>query len=472
MRKLGLRWKLGIAFLTVVLVSVGITSYLINQSAQREFRQYVSYGSSSYLQRVSLVLGDVYQLNNGWTGLQNILGGWFGPPNTWLIVADNSGKIVGDTSGEWMGKKVADLRIQNPTDITVNGNTVGSVYLVTSATFSIIAPGWRGQDLARLTQIAEQDFLGRFNHSLLVGSLTAIGIAIIVGILLTRQITQPVRALTQGVGRIARGEFRHRVNVSATDELGKLAQSFNTMAVSLDSNEQNRKRLMADIAHELRTPLTVIEGMVDGMLDGIFEPNQENLMSIKNETALLTRLVADLRDISLAESGKLSMELAPVNLAELVKLKVTQSGVTAHEKGIRLEINTPPDLPLVNGDSVRIEQVMANLLSNAIRHTPDGGSITVSVYATDDVEHTGSKQQGLIVSVADTGEGIPAEHLPHMFERFYRIDEARSRSTGGAGLGLAIVKYIVEAHGGRVWVESISGQGSTFYFTIPFPTEK
>jgi len=325
MRPLNLRWKLGIAFLAVVLVSVGITSYLINQSAKRDFQQYVSYGSSNYLQRVSYVLGDVYQTNNGWTGLQNILGGWFGPPNTWLIVADNSGRIVGDTSDQWLGRKVSDLRIQNPTGILVDGASVGSVYMVTSATFSIIAPGWHSQDLAHLTQIAEQEFLTRFNRSLLLGSLTAIGIAILVGLLLARQITQPVNALTQGVVRIARGNFENRVNVVTGDELGKLAESFNTMASILDNNEQNRRRLMADIAHELRTPLSVIEGMVDGILDGVFEPDRENLMSIKNEAALLTRLVADLRDISLAESGKLSLEIAPVDLAELVKLKVSQS---------------------------------------------------------------------------------------------------------------------------------------------------
>jgi len=468
MWKLSLRWKLGIAFLSVVLISVGITSYLVNRSAQREFKQYISYGSSEYLVKVSDILGEVYQINDGWTGLQNILGGWYGPPNTYLIVADNSGAIVGDTSGQWIGREISDLRIQNPTEIIVGNDTVGSVYLITSAIFSITPPTWRGQNLARLTQIAEQEFLRRFNRSLLLGSMLAIAVAILIGILLTRHITQPLRLLTQGVGRIARGDFKHRVDVTTDDELGKLATSFNTMAANLDTNEQNRRRLMADIAHELRTPLSVIEGMVDGMLDGVFEPNRDNLISIKAETALLTRLVADLRDISLAESGKLSLEQAPVNLVELVKLKVSQSAISAGDKGVHLQVNTPDEVPSIMADPTRIEQVIANLLSNAIRHTPDGGSVTVKIQSTDDVDCNNTKKEGLLVSVSDTGEGISKDNLPYIFERFYRIDESRSRRMGGVGLGLAIVKYIVEAHGGKVWVESTVGKGSEFYFTLPF----
>lgn len=472
MRKLSLRWKLGLAFLTVVVVSVGLTAFLVNRSTQREFRYYVSYGVTRYAEQVSRNLGDFYVDNGGWTGVQGRIDSWFHPANLRVLIADSSGRIVGDTAGELLGEDVSKLGIDNPIPIVVSGEEVGMICILSS-------PGvWGGRGgmvtrgLAGLTDVAEQEFLNRFNRSLRIASIVAGVVAIVLGLVLTRQITSPVRALTRGVGHIARGDFGHRVNVSTDDEVGELAQSFNSMAASLEKNEQERRRLMADIAHELRTPLSVIEGMVDGILDGVFEPNRENLMLIKGETALLARHVADLRDISLAESGQLKLEFMPTDIAELVQRKVAQAEVEAREKDIQLGVDALPKLPRVNVDPGRIEQVVANLLSNAIRHTPRGGSIGVTVCQTDDARRTDGKGRRLMVSVSDTGEGIPAEHQAHVFDRFYRVDEARSRRAGGAGLGLAIVKYIVEAHGGRVGVESEPGKGSTFFFTLPLDVEK
>jgi signal transduction histidine kinase len=230
------------------------------------------------------------------------------------------------------------------------------------------------------------------------------------------------------------------------------------MAASLDNSDQVRRRLLADIAHELRTPLSVIEGTVDAMLDGVYEPNAANLNSIKEEAALLTRLVADLRDLTLAESGQLKLQIEPTNLAELVQRRVAQVEVIAREQNIGLKTNISAALPQVEVDGKRIEQVVANLLDNALNHTTSGGTVTVAVSSTE---------EGILVSISDTGEGIPAEHLSHIFERFYKVDDARSRKAGGAGLGLAIAKQMVELHGGRIWVESEVGKGSKFSFTLP-----
>jgi two-component system OmpR family sensor kinase len=272
------------------------------------------------------------------------------------------------------------------------------------------------------------------------------------------QFTKPIRALKKGAARIASGDLAYRAEVKSKDEFGELANSFNSMAASLDNGEQSRRRLFADIAHELRTPLSVIEGTVDAMLDGVYEPNPDNLNSIKEEAEVLTTLVGELRDLTLAESGHLKLDFEPTNLAELVRRRVSQADVIARGKNITLRMDIAEGLPEIETDGRRIEQVVANLLDNALNHTPSGGIVTVAVSPDKD---------GALISVADTGEGIPAEHLPYIFERFYRIDDARSRKTGGAGLGLAIAKQMVELHGGRIWVESEVGKGSKFSFTLP-----
>ena len=222
--------------------------------------------------------------------------------------------------------------------------------------------------------------------------------------------------------------------------------------------EKSRRQLTADIAHELKTPLTVIEGTVDGILDGVFEPSPEHLQSIKDQSVLLTRLIQDLRDLSLAESGQLKLNLERINLAGIINRLVSQFKVKAGEKNINL-IAEPADTSIeVKADSARLEQVMTNLITNAIRHTPPGGTVTVSSQVVD---------RQAAISIKDTGEGINPADLEHIFERFYRAGESRARSEGGTGLGLSIVKQMVEAHGGKAWAESSPGQGATFSFTLP-----
>jgi len=217
----------------------------------------------------------------------------------------------------------------------------------------------------------------------------------------------------------------------------------------------------------LRTPVTIIDGTVDGIQDGVFPADKEHLDAIKEQTALLTRLTADLRDLSLADSGQLKLQLAATDMVDLVRRKISTFAVPAREKGIDLVSGLPEEALRAEVDPVRIEQVLGNLMTNAIRHTSSGGKITVSARVTDRDAVHGIESPNVVLSVADTGEGISPEHLSHVFDRFYRVEESRSRGEGGAGLGLAIVEQMVDAHGGKVWVESELGKGSTFHVALP-----
>ena len=465
-----LSWKLGGALLLIAVVSVGLMAYLTNLSTTREFRQYISHGSMMYTHSVADSLSRFYIQEQSWVGIQGILGSLLRSESDRLILADDAGVIVGDTARDWLGRETRQVGLDDGTAINISGQAVGELYVLFSGAGG--GMGYQGGMMGPgspmpMLDTAEQEFLRRINNSLWITGLIAAAVALLLGLILTRQITRPLRALTRGARHIARGDLGYRVKVDAKDELGELAQSFNLMASNLDKSEQSRRRLNADIAHELRTPLTVIEGTVDGILDGVFPPDQEHLSSIKEQTTLLTWLLGDLRDLSLAESGQLRLELAPTNIVDLVRRKLSQAEIRARERDIQVKLNIPSAVPEIKVDSARMEQVIANLLTNAIRHTGAGGNITVSMETVAGDSLHQITDPSVIISVADSGEGIAAEHLPHIFERFYRAGDSRARSQGGTGLGLAIVKQMVMAHGGKVWVESEVAKGSTFYVALP-----
>jgi len=464
-----LSWKLAGALLLIVVVSVGLMAYLTNLSTTREFRQYVVQGNMMYASGVGDGLSSFYSRQGNWDGVQAVLPGWLRVSGERLIVADRQGVIVGDTDGVALGETVSKLGLTGyGTPITVSGQEVGTFYFLYSGGGMMggMMGMMGGQPVSSGGNTAEADFLGGVNRSLWITGAVAAAVALLVGLFLTRQITRPVRALTKGARELSRGNLDYRVKAKSQDEVGELVNSFNSMAASLGASEQQRRRMTADIAHELRTPLTVIEGMVDGMLDGVFVPDREHLATIKEQTALLTRLIGDLRDLSLAEAGQLKLEFAPTDIASLLGDKLEQLGPAAQDRGIALHLEAGGDLPEIEVDRRRIEQVVTNLLTNAIRHTPRGGSITASVRTSPTSERGG----GIFISVEDTGEGIPPEHLPHIFERFYRVSDSRARSEGGTGLGLAIVKHLVAAHGGKVWAESQPGKGSRFHVFLPLKT--
>jgi two-component system OmpR family sensor kinase len=318
--------------------------------------------------------------------------------------------------------------------------------------------GAMGEVMRGMMGTSELDFLRRVNRSLWIAGASAVTVALILSLLIARYLVAPLRNLTRTARQIAAGDLSGQVPVTSKDEIGELASSFNSMAQALAQNEEMRRSMVADIAHELRTPLSVLQGNVEAMQDGMLEATPQNLATIHEETLLLSRLVDDLSTLSLAEAGQLKLHPEATDMGELIQRLAASAQPQAQKKGISLRVSLPPHLPQALADADRSAQVLRNLLSNALRYTPEGGSIEVEARP-----HEGF----LLISVADTGPGIPLGDLPHVFDRFYRVDRSRSRASGGAGIGLAIVKQLVEAQGGRAWAESRPGQGSTFRFTVP-----
>ncbi|MDQ7820820.1 MAG: ATP-binding protein [Armatimonadota bacterium] len=303
----------------------------------------------------------------------------------------------------------------------------------------------------------EQEFLRGVRRAIWTAAILGLVVAVAVGTLTARQLTRPLGRLAEAARRVARGDLTAHVEVESDDELGEVARTFNAMVAEIHRSEEDRRRLLADIAHELGTPLAALQANVEGMLDGVVQPTPAKLAALHTQIQLLARLVRDLRDLTLAQQGRLPLDRQLVDLAEVIRQVVDVTRPAAEEKGVVL--TSAADGPLtVPADRERISQVLHNLLANAVRYTEAGGRIAVA-----------ARRQGseVWVEVADTGVGIPASELPYVFDRFHRVDRSRSRSSGGAGLGLAIVKHLVEAHGGRVWVRSQVGRGSTFGFALP-----
>jgi signal transduction histidine kinase len=247
-------------------------------------------------------------------------------------------------------------------------------------------------------------------------------------------------------------------------EFGQLAHSFNRMVGELERSDQQRRNLTADVAHELRTPLHIIQGNLEGVLDDVYEPTDEHIQATLEETQQLSRLVEDLRTLSLAEAGQLPLVWEPVDVSELLTDVRTSFSGQAEAADLDLRVEAGGDLPTITGDVGRLDQVLGNLIANAIRHTPPGGSITLEAEAIQD---------GVRIRVRDTGEGIPADDLPHIFDRFWKGDRSRTRAGGaGSGLGLAIARQLVQVHGGTICVESEIGQGTTFIVDLPSGEEQ
>lgn len=459
-----LRWKLWGSLILIAVILAGLMALVINWNTSREFSRYVEESSVRVNEFIENHLLDYYQENGSWDDLQDIISQspYIGPLR--VIVSDSSGMIVGDSLSRLQGIDISRTSLEDGNELVVDGNDIGDFFLMENTIqmgqgmAGMMRGGRFAEDNSLLSPAPEEQYISRSNTALWITGLITVAIAVIIGIVLTRQITKPVWALSRGARQIADGKLDYRVPVESRDELGKLAESFNDMAASLEASEESRRRFTADTAHELRTPLTIIEGTVNGILDGVFEPNQEHLNTVREQTEVLTELINDLRDISLVEAGRLHLELEATDIRPLLQRKAAQNEATTISKNISLELDLPEELPQVNIDSQRIEQVVNNLLSNALRYTPEGGRITIT---------TTSLKDKVVIAVSDTGEGIRPEYLEHIFDRFYRADDARTRREGGTGLGLAIVQQIIQAHGGRVWAESKPGEGSTFFCELP-----
>jgi histidine kinase len=315
-----------------------------------------------------------------------------------------------------------------------------------------------GGSMGMMTDLSES-FTRAVNEVLLVAASLAVVTAVLVSTFVTRRIVRPVQEMKEASRRIADGRYIERVQVAGEDELADLALSFNQMAHTLAQTEERRRQLIGDVAHELRTPLSSIKSVMEGLQDNVLPAEPATFLDVQREVSRLQRLVHDLEELSRAEAGQIPLEWEVTNPAAFIQPAMDRLRLQFEDKEVALKPGLDNDLPLVQVDVARMTQVLLNLLGNALQYTPSGGQVTINAWAD-----TGN----VIIAVRDTGIGLTAGHLGHIFERFYRVDKSRSRAGGGSGIGLTISKHLVEAHDGRISATSPGlNQGSTFTITLP-----
>ena len=327
------------------------------------------------------------------------------------------------------------------------GSVAGAVYIGSPT----------GNGVSALSATA--DLLRGFWWQLLASGAVAAAIALVIARFLARGMTTPLREMAAAARRMEQGDYRDRVAATTRDEVGQLARAFNRMASQLEGVEMSRRELVGNVSHELKTPISALQAHLENLLDDVEEPNPEVLAVMLAQCVRLARLVDQLLDLSRLESGDVPLELEPVPLGELVDQVAAEVGVSRADHAVTVVNGVGGELPPLRADRERLHQVLFNLLDNAFRFTPAGGTVTVAAR-----RENGSCS----VSVADTGPGIPDEHLTRVFERFYRVDSSRARSDGGTGIGLAIARSVVEAHGGRIWAEAGAHGGATVRFLVPW----
>lgn len=438
-----LRFRLLAAFTIVVIVAVGAAYFFASQTTGGEIRRFEESMERARFGRVVFELHRYYREQGSWEGIQDQVDQWGSLYGQRIILTDSRGDVIADSQGDLLGRNYNPDIPGMPVPPLWGQRIPGTIHIIPEQSAGFPSPVSLSQTISRF---------------LIWGSLVAVAIALLLTLFLSRRILAPVKALTLAARKLGHGDFSQRVQFKDKSEVGELAQTFNTMASDLEKAEKLRQNLVADIAHELRTPLSNIQGYLEAVRDGVIKADSDTIHSLYEEAVLLSRLVDDLQELSLAEAGELKLDCQAEDIIKLINQTVAAVQSQAIAKGISLSIELPGKLPPANIDSHRISQVLRNLLENAVTHTGQEGTITIN-----------ARQQAewIEVSVSDTGEGIPAEELPNIFERFYRVDKSRARATGGSGLGLTIARRLVEAHGGKIEVSSELGKGSCFTFTLP-----
>jgi signal transduction histidine kinase len=437
-------FRLALTFALIILVTVVTIYFFVSERIAVEMEYYRTISAQYRSDQIRFGLYVFYLDNGNWDGVQSMVQDTARVSGTHIILVAANGTVVGDSAGELLGMNYTNPQ-ESPIQLTLGSETLGEVYII---------PNPRAEEyLAPFLRLSAS-----INRSLLLGGSVAIGIALLLTFVLSRRMTSPIGALARAARRLGHGDLSQRVHLHGEGEVASLGQAFNSMAADLEYAEQLRRNMVADVAHELRTPLSNIQGYLEAIRDGVIEPDGATIRSLNEETSLLARLVNELQELSLAEAGELKLVYQTEDITSLVKQAVPPWQRQMAAKEISLSLDLPDSLPPVTMDWQRVNEVLHNLLENAVAHTLKGGSINVSA---------GARGKWVEVSVTDTGEGIPAEDLPHIFERFYRVDKSRARATGGSGLGLTIARRLVEAHGGTITVESKLGRGSRFSFTIP-----
>lgn len=441
--------KLTLAFLMIGLTGSLLVSFFVGLGTQRAFNQFVNDRNQP---TITSDLAQHYQRNGSWDGVTDILArdeagaagpnGWRGPPP---VLVDADGAVIIGNDRYPTGLQVPPNTLDRARPITVNFQVVG--WLIAPFEGERSRPG-----------SPEANFYNRVTQATTYSAVGATAIALLLGIVLARTLTHPVRELTAATQAVAKGGLGEQVRVRSQDELGILADSFNQMSKDLAHASTLRRQMTADIAHDLRTPLSVILGYTEALRDGKLPCDQEIFDTLHTEAQHLQHLIDDLRTLSLADADELPLTRQPVAPQALLERTAAAYKTHAQAREIALEVRAAASVPEIEVDPERMTQVLGNLLSNALRFTPARGTITVRAEADNNLVR---------LIVQDTGSGIAPDDLPHIFERFYRADPARQQGNGSSGLGLAIAKGIVEAHGGTITVQSTAGQGTAFTVTLP-----
>lgn len=445
-----LRFRLLLITIIVLAVAIGTVAYFASQSTTSQFRRslqgvldYPSLSIEPKISSINKLLRSKSGERGTWDEVQAHLEGMQRTSRARFVIAQLDGLVMADSANELIGEKI----------ITSQSKPFAAFLIDKKPVLAYIVP-LEDYSLATI----ETQFTTSVNRSLIIAIIVAGLVGLLLTLLLSRSILKPVDELIAAARAMEKGDLSQRVSVTSKGELGELANAFNAMAEGLTRLEMLRRNMVTDVAHELRTPLSNVSGYLEALRDGVVEPTPEAIASIHEEAMLLNRLVDDLQELAMAEAGQLKLVRQPVDIHQVVEKAVQSLKSSADEKGVRVVTRLPVDLPLVEADAERLGQVVRNLLKNAIINTPPGGKVTIYARTVD---------SQVEVSVEDTGLGISAEHLPYVFERFYRVDRSRTRDTGGAGLGLAIVKQLVEAQGGRVEINSQVNVGTKISFTSP-----
>ncbi len=442
--------KLILAFLCIGIISVTVISLTARWNTRQEFIRFLSDQDRA---NIVAQLTEYYEVNRTWAGAEVYLypndghqGPGGGPPRRIpFILTDAMGNVLVPNDRYKVGDKVASSDLKQGVAITTEDGKVAGVLV------PMPMPTFEGQP-------REVEFIQRINLYLLYGALVGLVLALLLGIILSRTLTRPIRELTRATHAVSEGDLSQQVPVRSRDELGELARAFNKMSAELSRSINARKQMTADIAHELRTPLSLILGHAEAVHDGVLPPSTDNFEIIREEATRLEHLINDLRMLSLADAGELSMQVETIEPQRLLQEVSSLYQYQAQKKDITFDLDIAPDLPLVEVDPGRMTQVLTNILDNAMRHTPEGGHI---VLAAREVEHM------VELSIQDSGPGINIEDPDRIFERLYRVDASRYREDGGSGLGLAIAKSIVQAHGGQISAESEPGSGLKIKIRLP-----
>jgi len=446
--------KLILAFLSIGVVSVLIIAATAVWSTRAEFIRFLT--DQSQLDIVSR-LSEYHRTYGSWERAESAFGYGNGMQQPGMgpgshmrrepfALANADGRIVIPNGPFRRGDRLSEETLEASIKLTEGGEVIGF----------LIPIGAPFEGTPR-----ELQFIQRINRLLFFGALIGAVIALMLGVILSRTLTRPIRELTRATHAVSEGDLSQQDSVRSNDELGELAQAFNRMSSELSRSVNARKQMTADVAHELRTPLSLILGHAEAVHDGVLPPTPENFEIIREEATRLEHLVNDLRVLSLADAGELSINLQLVEPQRLLQDVVSTYQYQAQRKNVTLELELDAPLPTIEVDPGRMTQVLTNILDNALRHTPEGGKIVLSAR---EVGHQ------IELAIQDSGPGLRPQELQRIFDRFYRTDTSRQRDgsvPGGSGLGLAIAKSIVQAHGGQLSAESEAGKGLKVIITLP-----